>query len=306
MKNMKRLLAVLMILGAIGYAGIADDVHMMVVQNQAAQAESALKHYRAQKGVDSEYVDGLSWLARGMYYNRQLDRAEELARETESLAKQQLGRKRLDSDSHLAEALGAAIEVQSQVLTERGQKAQAAALLRRELAALGNTSIRARLQKNLNLISFTGKPAPELSAPQHLGPGPTNVAQMKGSPVLLFFWAHWCADCKAEGPIITQLRSEFGPKGLMVVAPTQYYGYAAQGEEAKPADELKWIDKVWQHFYPGLQSVPVPVSKANFDAYGASTTPTIVLLARDGKVAFYHPGALPYQELRAAVEKVAN
>src|SRR5215813_9543614 len=161
-----RLAIVIFVLARLGFAGIADDAHILVIQNQTAQAEVALKNYRVQKGVDSEYIDGLSWLARGMYYNRQLDRAEELARETESLAKQQLGRNRLDSDPHLAEALGAAIEVRSQVLTERGQKIQAAALLRRELAVYGNTSIRARLQKNLNLISFTGKPAPELSAPQ--------------------------------------------------------------------------------------------------------------------------------------------
>ena len=296
----------ILVWASAAYAGIADDAHMMVIQNQAAQAETALKNYRAQKGVDSEYIDGLSWLARGMYFNRQLERADTLAKETESLAKQRLGSKRLDSDSRLAEAIGAAIEVQSQVLAAQGQKEQAAALLRREIANYGNTSIRARLQKNLNLISFSGTRAPELSAPQHLGPAPTSLAQMKGSPVLLFFWAHWCSDCKTEGPIITQLRSEFGPKGLMVLAPTKYYGYAAQGEDAKPADELKWIEKVWRQFYPGLQPVPVPVSKTNFDTYGASTTPTIVLVGKDGRIAFYHPGALPLGELRSVVERVVN
>jgi hypothetical protein len=31
-----------------------------------------------------------------------------------------------------------------------------------------------------------------------------------------------------------------------------------------------------------------------------------VLLGKDGRVALYHPGAMPYQALRAAVEKVAN
>jgi len=304
-KLMKIAVGVL-VLASVAYAGIADDAHMLVIQNQAAQAETALKSYRAQKGVDSEYIDGLSWLARGLYFNRQLERADALARETESLARQQLGRRKLDSDPRLAEAIGAAIEVQSQVLVAQGQKDQAATLLRRGIATYGGTSIRARLQKNLNLITFSGTRAPELTAPQHLGPAPISLAQMKGSPVLLFFWAHWCPDCKTEGPIVTQLRSEFGPKGLLVLAPTKYYGYAAQGEDAKPADELKWIEKVWRQFYPGLQSVPVPVSKTNFDTYGASTTPTIVLVGKDGRVAFYHPGALPYQELRSALEKVVN
>jgi thioredoxin-related protein len=48
----------------------------------------------------------------------------------------------------------------------------------------------------------------------------------------------------------------------------------------------------------------VPISKHNFDVYGASTTPTLVLLDREGKVAMYHPGALSYDDLKAQIEKV--
>jgi len=50
--------------------------------------------------------------------------------------------------------------------------------------------------------------------------------------------------------------------------------------EQRPKDELDYAQRVWQHFYPGLQSVPVPVSKENFNLYGASTTPTLVLVDR--------------------------
>jgi len=114
---------------------------------------------------------------------------------------------------------------------------------------------------------------------------------------LLFFWAHWCADCKAEAPILARLRSEF--KGLIILAPTQRYGYAAGGEEATPKTELAYINQVWHEYYAGLQGESVPVSKENFKVYGASTTPTLVLVDGNGKIAFYHPGALPYEELRA-------
>ena len=111
---------------------------------------------------------------------------------------------------------------------------------------------------------------------------------------MLFFWAHWCGDCKAEAPIITQLRSEFASKGLKVIGPTRLYGYTAQIEHARPSDELQYIDAVRHRFYSGLLDMPVPISKYNFEVYGASTTPTLVLLDRTGKVAMYHPGALPY------------
>jgi thiol-disulfide isomerase/thioredoxin len=209
----------------------------------------------------------------------------------------------LDAEPHLPLALGAALEVEAQALALRGQNAQAAALLRRNLAAYGNTSLRARLQKNLNLLGLAGQPAPALSLAEYIGIRPMPLSQLKGSPVLLFFWAHWCSDCKQEGPIIAQLNSEFAAQGLKVEAPTQLYGYAAYGENATPKDEFAYIGRVWQHYYPGLQDVPVPVSKANFDRYGASTTPTLVLLDRTGRVALYHPGFVPYNELRAAIEK---
>jgi len=45
------------------------------------------------------------------------------------------------------------------------------------------------------------------------------------------------------------------------------------------------------------------LSKQNFNAYGASTTPTLVVLNRAGQVAMYHPGAMPYDGLRSAVQK---
>jgi len=77
-------------------------------------------------------------------------------------------------------------------------------------------------------------------------------------------------------------------------------------EHATSADELAYIDAVRHHFYGGLMDMPVPISKYDFDTYGASTTPTLVLLDRAGKVAMYHPGALPYAELRAEIEKVAR
>ena len=139
--------------------------------------------------------------------------------------------------------------MQSQVLAARGQRTQAVALLQTALQTYGSTSIRARLQKNLNLLSFDGKPAPALREEQFLGSKPPALAQLKGSPVLLFFWAHWCGDCKAEAPIITQLRTEFAPKGLTVIGPTRLYGYTAQVENAAPSDELAYIDAVRHRFY---------------------------------------------------------
>ncbi len=283
-------------------ADVVDDVRSALAAGNFSTAESVLNSYRGQHGADPAYLEALSWMARGALAAKQLDQADKYAGQTESLVRQQLQHRALDSDPHLPVAMGAALEVESQVLAERGQHAKAEALLRQAIVTYENTSIRARLQKNLNELSLAGQPAPALSTTQYLGIRPAALAQLKGSPVLLFFWAHWCGDCKYEGPIISRLSSEFGTK-LSVIAPTQLYGYAAYGEAAKPSDELTYIGKVWKQYYPGLQGVPVPVSKSNFNNYGASTTPTLVLIDRKGRVALYHPGLMQYDELRAAIER---
>jgi thiol-disulfide isomerase/thioredoxin len=301
-----RVLSVLVLSSTFSFAGIVEDVRSLLSRNNLAGADAELQAYRAQQGGTPEYLEALSWTARAQLQANQLDRATQIAKQTQSLCIQQLRKRALDSDPHLPLALGNALEVQAQALASEGKRNLALAFLRQSLISYGNTSLRARLQKNINLLGLTGRRAPQLTVDHYLGPKPSSLTQLKGSPVLLFFWAHWCVDCKAEGPIITQLRSEFGERGLMVVAPTQLYGYAAGGEDASPKVELPYIERVWQQFYPGLQSVPVPISKANFDVYGASTTPTLVLLDRAGRVAFYHPGRLSYSELRSALENVVR
>ncbi len=301
-KMRSRLLLILILLStSAAQAGIVDNVRIALMQNNFSAAEAQLNSYRTQRGVDAEYLDAYSWLGRAALDAGQYDQAAAFAKETKALALEQLKQRPLDAEPHLPIALGAALEIQSQVLAARGQRTQAIALLQSALRTYGNTSIHDRLQKNLNLLSFQGRIAPALKEDQFLG---ADLPSLKGSPVLLFFWAHWCADCKAEAPIITQLRSEFTAKGLKVVGPTRFYGYTAQIEHASPADELRYIDAVRHRFYSGLLDMPVPINTHNFEVYGASTTPTLVLLDRAGKVAWYHPGAVPYDQLRTEIEKV--
>jgi thiol-disulfide isomerase/thioredoxin len=303
-----RLTAVGILLGIASLAaraGIIEDVRAQVGQNSYSAAEAELRDYKARHGVTPEYLEGLSWVARGAAAMKQWSQAADYARETRTLSEQLLTKQKLDAEPHLPIALGAAYEVQAQALSETGKPAEAATLLRAALAKYRNTSIGPRLQKNLNLISLVGRPAPALQATQYLGVKPPTLASLKGSPVLLFFWAHWCGDCKAEVPIIARLRQEFAPSGLVVIGPTQFYGYAAQGNDATPAQERAYIDSVRQRYYASLPDMPVPLSQQNFNTYGASTTPTLVVLNRAGQVATYHPGAMPYEELRAAVEKAS-
>lgn len=294
----------LMTLVAPAWAGIVDDVRVALAQRNFPAAERDLNSYRTANGVSPEYLEAYSWMARAALQAGEYEQATSYAKQTQEMSLAQLKNRSVDSEPHLPIALGAAIEVESQALAARGQRTQAITLLQAALRKYGSTSIHSRLQKNLNLLSFEGRSAPALKEEQFMGSKPPALAQLKGSPVLLFFWAHWCSDCKAEAPIITQLRAEFAAQKLTVIGPTRLYGYTAQVENAPPSDELSYIDAVRRRFYGGLLDMSVPISKYNFDVYGASTTPTLVLLDKTGKVAMYHPGAMPYEKLKAEIEKV--
>jgi len=292
------------LIAATAWANVINDVRAAVAHNDFAQGDSIIQRYRSSEGVTPEMIVALSWMGRGELAAKQLDKAESYAKETHRLALEELKKRPLDAEDHLPIALGAAIEVEAQVLSARGERSAAVAFLKAELAKYQATSIRTRIQKNINLLSLEGKIAPPLDEREFLGTKPAPLASLKGKPVVLFFWAHWCGDCKQEAPILAEIAKEYAAKGLVVVAPTQRYGYAARGEEVGPTDETKYIDEVRHKFYSDLLNVPAPISEENFKNYGASTTPTVVLIDRQGIVRLYHPGTMSLEELRAALNRL--
>ena len=286
------------------YASLVNDVRSLVARDDFAAAERAVRSYEAQAGGTPEAAAALSWLARGELEARHYDRAEAYAGEARKLTDQLLQTHRLDSDPWLPVALGASIEVHAQALTGLGQRDEAVTYLRQQLKLLAATPVAERIQKNLNLLSLEGKPAPPLQIADFLGTRPPSLAALHGHPVLLFFWAHWCPDCKAEVPILTDIERIYAPKGLILIGPTKLYGYVEGGEPASPAVEKQYIEKVRRQFYAPLSAMTIPLDEANFQRYGCSTTPTLVLLDGNGMVRFYHPGAVPEAELARRIQAV--
>src|SRR5271165_680537 len=165
---------------------LIGDVRTQLSQNSFSAADAELRTYKAQHGVTPEYLEALSWMARGALARQQWDQAAAYATETRRLSEEQLAtsksKRKLDAEPHLPIALGASYEVLAQAMAEKGQHAQAVSLLRSALVRYRDTSIQPRLQKNLNLLSLVGHPAPPLQATQYLGPKPPALASLKGSP----------------------------------------------------------------------------------------------------------------------------
>ena len=304
MKKRFAILALLALTVAVPVAQttIVQDVRGLIAKSDLAGAERLANQYRAEKGNTPEALVALSWVSRGLLAAGNNEKAADVANHTHKLALEVLRARALDADKVLPIALGAAIETEAKAMAATGQRASAVSYLRQEGAKYKATSIYSRLQKNLHLLSLEGQPAPGFTAKNVLG---APMPPTKGKATLLFFWAHWCPDCKAQSPIIADVQKKYKDKGLIVVGPTRPYGYVARGAEAGPEEELKYIEEVRKQFYGSIE-MSVPVSLDDALAWGMDSTPTIALVDQDGKVAMYHPGNMTREELETRIESVLN
>lgn len=277
-------------------ADLVGEARALGSQGEFAKASASIQAFEKDRGQTPESILALSWLGRTALAQKKYDLADRFASETYQKAQTELKKRPLDREPSLPLALGASLEVQAQVLAAKSQRTEAVLLLETELKKYANTSVHARLRKNINLLSLEGKPAPRLE----------GVTLPTGKATVLFFWAHWCPDCRSEVPVLERLKKEFASKRVSFIGPTQKYGYIGSDENVKPAVELAHIEAIRRDFYSGLIPPPAPVSERNFLTYGVSTTPTLALVDQKGVVRLYHPGAMKYDELRSAIESVVG
>ena len=309
---MKKLLGTL-VLAAVALTGVAAqapgiiaEVRGAIKANDFAAGEKLLAGYRGANGVTPDYLEALSWMGRGTLAVKNLDAAERYARDTYALSVEMLKKRPLDQEPRLPIALGAAIEVLAQVDAARGARSEAVLFLQKEVAAYKGTSIEKRIRKNINLITLEGQPAPAIDLSEYLAPKPPTLASLKGKVVLLFFWAHWCGDCKQQSPILAELLKKYGDQGFVVVSPTMRFGYVARGKDAPPAEETRYIDQVRQEFYPWMVDKPTPLSEETHMRFGVSTTPTLVLVDRRGLIRMYNPGRMTMEQLEPRVRSLVD
>jgi thiol-disulfide isomerase/thioredoxin len=283
---------------------VVEEAAAAAQMKDYATAERMVNMLQSSGGANPTSILALSWVSRGALGNADYDRAQKYAQETRNEALTQLKHRPIDAEPDLPVALGASIEVTAQAMAARGQRAQAVAFLQQELRSWHASSMGLRIQKNINILTMEGRPAPALDLAHYVGPPPVPLSSLHGHVVLLFFWAHWCGDCKVEAPMLQQLNATFGPKGLVLVGPTQLYGIAAKGEEAPPSVEMPWIESGRVKYYGRVGQMYAPVSAQNFATYGASSLPTYVLIDKAGIVRMYNPGRMTYEQLAAHVAKL--
>ncbi len=150
-------------------------------------------------------------------------------------------------------------------------------------------------------VNLTGRsgvtPRPGEMAPaftlDRLGGGTTGLAQLKGHPVLVNFWASWCPPCRGEMPDLETIAREYHDSGLVVLA---------LNLQEDPATVQRYADAL------GLSVTTVALDRGGTVAnrYNLTALPSSYFVDREGIVRDLNVGALTAKGLRTKLAKVLD
>jgi peroxiredoxin len=135
-----------------------------------------------------------------------------------------------------------------------------------------------------------GQTAPDFTT-QTLDGNQIRLSQYRGKPVLLNFWATWCAPCQDEMPLIQRASDIYKAQGLVVLA--------VNYQQTSTSSMKAFLRKVDARF-PAVFDPSGQIAAA----YGVNVgLPVSVFIDRSGSVSFIQLGqmsdALLQQHLRA-------
>jgi len=302
------LAAIVLFLGGAGLSArqtsapdIVADVQAALASGGLARGELTLNQYRAARGMTPEGLEALCWLARRALADKLYDKADQYADEARAAAAAALRDDNGANNPRLLTTIGSAAEISALSLVEQGARSDAVYELRKALDVYRATPIAGQLESAIARVTLEGRPAPALEPGVSVG---THLPRAGETVQLLFFWAHWCQDCKSESATLTKIADKYQSRGLTIVAPTRRYGYVETGRPAPPDRELRHILQVRDSQYAFMRKIAVPVADANYKAFGVAAVPMHVLVDRHGIVRLYQQGVMTEAELDAAIDRV--
>jgi thiol-disulfide isomerase/thioredoxin len=141
-------------------------------------------------------------------------------------------------------------------------------------------------------LAWAPTPAPPASFATITGAKP-SLADWRGQPVLIAFWATDCPTCLKEIPMLKDLHGRYAPRGLRMVAVAMPYDLPSR---------VVSFAREWALPY----AVALDPSGENARAFDVSVTPTTFLLDANSRIRSRIVGDFDPAKMGALIETLLN
>lgn len=137
-----------------------------------------------------------------------------------------------------------------------------------------------------------GQPAPDFTLPTLEGDA-VSLSDYRGHPVLMNFWATWCAPCRLEMPELVRAYNTHQDEGFMVLA--------VNLTDQDSLDDVRAFVEEFDITFPVLLDETGAVYNELYRLLGL---PMSVFVDRDGVIARIHIGIMTDQQVDEFVEEI--
>ncbi|HZJ26957.1 MAG TPA: TlpA disulfide reductase family protein [Acidimicrobiia bacterium] len=120
-------------------------------------------------------------------------------------------------------------------------------------------------------VATVGSVAPDFDLPRLRADGSVHLADLRGRPVVVNFWASWCIPCRKEFPMLERARRKYRDRGLVIIG-VDFRDIAADAKAFANGEGATW------------SLVTDPGREAAL-AYGVRGIPQTFFIRPDGTIA---------------------